>query len=47
MVGIVTVCFWLAHCWFMVGRMLVHGWQNVGSWLAECGFTVGRMLLYG
>ena len=31
----------------MVGRMLVRGWQNVGSWLAECWFVVGRMLAHG
>ena len=22
-----TVGFWLAHCWFMVGRMLLYGWR--------------------
>ena len=22
-----TVGFWLAHCWFMVGRMLHYGWR--------------------
>ena len=22
-----TVVFWLAHCWFMVGRMLLYGWR--------------------
>ena len=24
-----TVGFWLAHCWFMVGRMLHYGWQFI------------------
>ena len=22
-----TVGFWLGHCWFMVGRMLLYGWR--------------------
>ena len=22
-----TVGFWLAHCWFMVGKMLHYGWR--------------------
>ena len=22
-----TVVFWLGHCWFMVGRMLLYGWR--------------------
>ena len=24
-----TVGFWLAHCWFMVGRMLHYGWRFI------------------
>ena len=24
-----TVGYWLAHCWFMVGRMLLYGWRFV------------------
>ena len=22
-----NVGFWLGHCWFMVGRMLLYGWR--------------------
>ena len=24
-----TVGFWLWHCWFMVGRMLLYGWRFI------------------
>ena len=27
--GWLTVGFWLAHCWFMVGRMLHYGWRFI------------------
>ena len=35
------------HGLVLVGALLVHGWQNVGSWLAECWFMVGRMWVHG
>ena len=39
-----TVGFWLAHCWFMVGRMLLYGWrfmlgQRVSNEQSNVGLT--------
>ena len=39
-----TVWFWLAHCWFMVGRMLLYGWrfmlgQRVSNEQSNVGLT--------
>ena len=33
----------LAHCWFLVGAMLAHGWHNLLLWLAV---NVGATLFH-
>ena len=38
-----TVGFWLGHCWFMVGRMLLYGWRfMLGQRVPNEQSNVGR-----
>ena len=38
-----TVGFWLGHCWFMVGRMLLYGWRfMLGQRVSNEQSNVGR-----